>query len=158
MANREIGEDEVASLGWSVEIGHAGGGNSSQNGRVVRGRCLNTTVGKWAGMFQAGVEEEVGVVVESNILALFHTGAFNNAQFDNGRRIDRSAVAVSLHSGSAGSSPLRLLQDSHLVPEAAVSTSDAVDAGNGVPQGVRRDSGRSRHGVVGLRWKMRMKE
>jgi hypothetical protein len=35
MAHRKIGEDEVAGFGWAVQIGHTGGGNTSQNRWVV---------------------------------------------------------------------------------------------------------------------------
>lgn len=45
-------------------------------------------------MLETGVEEEVGVVVECDVLALLNTGSLNNSKLYNRGRIDRSAVAV----------------------------------------------------------------
>jgi hypothetical protein len=45
-------------------------------------------------MLETGVEEEVGVVVESDILALLNCRTLNDSELDNGRRINRSSVAV----------------------------------------------------------------
>lgn len=69
------------------------------------------------------------------------------------RRADESMSAIAaqcqltLHSGTASTSSLWLLQNGHLIPEAAVSSGDTVEASDGIAPGVEGDCGRSSHGV-----------
>lgn len=147
VANRQVGEDEVSSFGRAVEVCHTRGGDTGQDGWVVGGGSLNTAMGNRTGMLETGVEEEVGVVVESDILALLNCGTLNDSELDNGRRINRSSVAVGLHSRTASTGTLWLLQNGHLIPETAVSSGDTVEAGDGVAPGVEGDCGWSSHGV-----------
>ena len=67
VADRKIGENEVSSGGRSVQVGHARGGNTGQNGRVRL--ALHATRGNLAVLLEAGVEEEAGIVVKGNFLA-----------------------------------------------------------------------------------------
>lgn len=94
VSDGEIGKDEVSSLSRSVEISHARRRNTSQDGRVVGSAILHTAMSHGTGLLQARIKEEVGVVVESDILAFFNRGALDNAKFDNRRRINGSSVAV----------------------------------------------------------------
>jgi hypothetical protein len=79
VSNRQVGEDEVTGFGGSVKVGHARGRNTREDGRVVGGGILNAAMGKRASMFQAGVQEEIGVVVKGDVLALGNARAFNDA-------------------------------------------------------------------------------
>jgi hypothetical protein len=94
VADGEIGKDEVTGFGGTVEIGHARGGHAGQNRWIAGSGCVDTAAGDGASMLETGVEEEVGVVVESDVLALLNTGPLNNSKLNNRGRIDRSAVAV----------------------------------------------------------------
>lgn len=62
-----------------------------------------------------------------------------------------SAIAaqcqLTLHARTASTSTLWLLQNRHLVPEAAVSSGDTVEASKGVALGIDGDYGGGRHGV-----------
>lgn len=94
VADGEIGEQEVTGLCGSVEVGHARNRHTSQNRRGGSGGCLNTTVGHGPGEFQSREEEEVGIVVESNILGFIGVGAqLEDAKLDHGRRVNRSAIS-----------------------------------------------------------------
>lgn len=95
VSDREIGEDEVSSLSRSVEIGHARCRNTSQDGRVVSSAILDTAMGNGTGLLQARIKEEIGVVVESDVLAFLNRGTLDNAKFNNRWRINGSSVAVS---------------------------------------------------------------
>jgi hypothetical protein len=94
VADGKIGEDEVTGFGGTVEIGHTRGGHTSQNRWVAGSGCVDTAAGDWASMLETGVEEEVGVVVECDVLALLNTRSLNNSKLNNRGWIDRSAVAV----------------------------------------------------------------
>lgn len=147
VANRQVGEDEVSGFSGTVEVCHTRGGDTGQDGWVVGGRGLDTAMGNRTGMLETGVEEEVGVVVESDILALLNCGTFNDSELDNGRRINWSSVTVGPHARSASTGTLWLLQNGHLVPEAAVSSGDTVEASDSVAPSVDGDRGGSSHGV-----------
>jgi hypothetical protein len=94
VSNRKIGEDEVASLGRTVQVGHARSRNTSQDGRVGSARSLHTTMSERASMLETGVEKEIGIIVECDILACFKVVALNDSEFDDGRGIDGSTVTV----------------------------------------------------------------
>jgi hypothetical protein len=94
VAHRKIGEDEVAGFGWTVEISHARGRNTGKDRWVVGSGSRDTAMGDRASMLETGIEEEVGVVIEGDVLAIFDSEAFNNSELDNGRRVDGSTVAV----------------------------------------------------------------
>lgn len=128
VANGEIGKDEIASLVGSVEIGHARGRNTSENGRVESGGSLNTAVCHGTSLLEAGVEEEVGIVVKRDVLAFFNGRAFDDAKLDDRRRIHGTAVTIGLHASTTCSGALRLLENFQLVPEAAVFSCDAMYA------------------------------
>jgi hypothetical protein len=94
VANRKIGKDEITSFGGTVEIGHARSRNTSQNGWVTSSWSINSTARKWTGMLETGIEEEIGIIVKSDVLALFHTWSLDNPKLDNRGRINRSTVTV----------------------------------------------------------------
>lgn len=101
-------------------------------------------------MLETGVEEEVGVVVKCDILALFNGRTFDDAELNDGRGINWTAITVgygilayaeklpwivpmstvdsklTLHARTTCTSTLRLLENCHLVPEAAVPSSDTM--------------------------------
>jgi hypothetical protein len=43
-------------------------------------------------VLERGVEEEVGIVSEGDVLGLLDVGALKDAELDNGRRVNRTAV------------------------------------------------------------------
>lgn len=94
MSDGQIGEDEISSLGWSVEVSHARGRHASQDGGIVGGAILDTAVSNGAGLLKTGIEEEVGVVVKGDVLALLDGRTLNDTKLDNRRRVNRSSVAV----------------------------------------------------------------
>lgn len=93
MANRQIGEDEVASLGRAIQIRNASDGHTSQDG-ASRRLAVNATVGDGTGVIEGCKQKEVGVVGKGNVglvHVIFRVG-FENAQLDDGRGINRTAV------------------------------------------------------------------
>lgn len=149
VSDGEIREDEVSSLSRSVEIGHARCRNASQDGRVVSGSILDTAMGNGTGLLQARIKEEVGIVVESNVLAFLNGGTFNDAKFNNRWRINGSSVAVSFHARTTCTSSLWLLQNRQLVPKMAVLPSHTVNSLDHVPLACRGGhTGRRRHDVA----------
>jgi hypothetical protein len=145
VADRKIGKDEVAGFSGTVEIGHTRGGHTGQNRWVAGSGCVDTAAGDGASMLETGVEEEVGIVVKCDVLALLNSESLNNSKLNNRGRIDRSAVAVGLHTRTTGSGTLWLLQNGHLIPEAAVFSCDSVKSGDTFALGIDGDCGRCRH-------------
>lgn len=94
MTNRQVGEDEITGLYRPIQISHAGSRYAGQNGRIRRRRALHTTVGQSASLLKTGIEEEVGIVVEGDVLALLYRRTLDNAQLDDWWRIYWSSVAV----------------------------------------------------------------
>jgi hypothetical protein len=93
----QIGEQEVASLDGTIEISHAGHGHTSENWRLVGSGSLDTAIGDDASMFQSGIEEEVGVILEGNVapLGLLPCRTLEDAQLDYRRWINRTTVGRS---------------------------------------------------------------
>ena len=90
VADRQIREEEVSGRHRSVEVGHAGHEHAGQDGEGL-GRLGHAAVGDGPGGLERREEKEVGLVGEGDVLH----GAivtFEDAQRDDGRRIDRSAV------------------------------------------------------------------
>ncbi len=94
MADREIGEEEVASFLGAVQVGHAGHGHAGQHGRGVDGGRLHAAVGHDASVLEGGVQEEVGIVEEGDVLLLrlVEALAFEDAKLHDGRRVHRATV------------------------------------------------------------------
>jgi hypothetical protein len=92
MANRQVREDKVAGFVGTIQVGHAGGGNTSQNGRVVVEATLARVL--LSCIFETGVEEEMRIVVESDVLALIPRLSFDDAQLNHWRRVNGTSVAV----------------------------------------------------------------
>jgi hypothetical protein len=93
MANRQIGEDEVASLRRAIQIGNAGDRDSSQDG-AGRRLAVNAAVGDGTGIVEGCEQKEVGIVSESNVglvHVIFGVG-FENAQLHDRWRIDGTTV------------------------------------------------------------------
>lgn len=107
VADRQVGKDEVSSLSWSVEVGHARCRDTSQDGGIVGSSILDAAVSHGASLLQTGIEEEIGVVVEGNVLALLDGGTLNDTKFNNRRRVNRSSVAVSCEGVSTRRIPKR---------------------------------------------------
>lgn len=149
VSDGEIGEDEVSSLSRSVEIGHTRCRNASQDGRIVSGSILDTAMGNGTGLLQARIKEEIGVVVESDVLAFFNRVTFDDAEFNNRWRINRSSVAVSFHARTTCTSALWLLQNRQLVPKMAVLSSHTVNSLDHVPLACRGGhTRRCRHDIA----------
>lgn len=94
VANGKIGENEVAGFSWAIEVGHARGWYTGENRRVVGSRSRDAPMCKRTSMLQTGIKEEIGVVVKCDVFAFFDSGAFDNSELDNWRRINGSTVAV----------------------------------------------------------------
>lgn len=91
MADRQVGEDEVACLGWAVEICHSRHGHSSEDGDLLCG-LLHTAVDDGARRLEGSEDEEVGIVLEGDVV--LHVICVNlvDAKLDHGRRVNRSSV------------------------------------------------------------------
>lgn len=51
-------------------------------------------MGEGTSVLETGVEKEIGVVIEGDVLAGFQGLALNDSKFDNGRRINGSTIAI----------------------------------------------------------------
>jgi hypothetical protein len=67
-------------------------------------------------VLQTSKEEEVGIVVECDILAGLHGLSLDDSKLDNRRRVNGSAIAMGLRSCTTSTGALRLLKDRELVP------------------------------------------
>lgn len=94
VANRQIGEQEVASQLGSVKISHAGDRHASQHRRCVGRRGLQTALCHNTGVLERGIEEEVGVILEGNIPLLGNAKLFTlkDAQLDDRRGVHGATV------------------------------------------------------------------
>ena len=90
VADRQIREEEVSGRHRSVKVGHAGHEHAGQDGEGL-GRLGHAAVRDGPSGLERREEEEVGLVGKGDVLhrAIF---AFEDAQRDDGRRIDRSSV------------------------------------------------------------------
>lgn len=86
--HRQIGEDEVASGIWTIEISHAGDRHPGQNGHCVGDR-MHSRLGDWPGTLEGGEEEEAGIIWEGDVLFLL---AFEYAQAYDRRRVNGPTV------------------------------------------------------------------
>lgn len=93
VAYAEVGEDEVPCLLGPVEKNHARDGHTSEHGRSILG--ANTAGMTFCGVMQTGVEEEIGVVHEGDILGSLSVGALEDSHLHHGRRVDGSTVGSS---------------------------------------------------------------
>jgi hypothetical protein len=116
MANGKIGENEVAGFSWAIEVGHTGGGYTGEDRWVVGSGGRDTAMCKRTSMLQTGIEKEIGVVVKCDVFAFFDSGAFDNSELDNWRRINGSTVAVGCRKVSTSKKSARILMPgaSHL--------------------------------------------
>lgn len=90
VAHRQVGEDKVAGLGRAVEVGHASDRHAREHG-VRRGHSAGTACsGNRPCGLERCVEEEAGVVLEGDVLAV--RLAFEDFEFDDRGRIDGAAV------------------------------------------------------------------
>jgi hypothetical protein len=112
MANGKIGENKVAGFSWAIEVGHTGGRYTGEDRRVVGSGSRNTAMCKRTSMLQTGIEKEIGVVVKCDVFAFFDSGAFDNSEFDNWRRINGSTVAVGCRKVSTSKKSARILMSS----------------------------------------------
>lgn len=137
MADRQIGEDEVSSRARAVEIGHAGNRSAGEN-RSARDGGRRTSWCDGTGILETGVQEEVGVVSEGNVLVVLV-----NAQLNNRWRINRTAVSARLGSAATGTGTLGLLDHLHLITNATTILGGAMSCVFGLVRA--RDRG-ERHG------------
>lgn len=132
VANGEVGENEVPSRRWAVQINHAGDRGAGEDDESIRLFLRHAAVGHRTGLFQRGEEEIICVHVEGDIAV--GAVAFVDLQLHDGRRIHRPAVCRSCSTisgcrevagrrrptfrpGAACPGPLRLLEDVHAVPD-----------------------------------------
>lgn len=111
VANGQVWEDEISSADGTVQVGHARGWNSCQDWGGLACGGLDTSVSDRTRVLQAGEEEEIGIVVECDVLASLNSLSLDDSKFDNRRRVDRSAIAVGLGSCTASTGALRLLEN-----------------------------------------------
>ena len=105
VADRQVREDEVASWGRAIEVGHASDGRASQDREA--GRCGRRAArSNSAGILETGVQEEVRIVREGHLVVVLE-----DAQLDNRRRVDRTTISARLCAAAAGTSALWLLND-----------------------------------------------
>lgn len=127
VADRQIGEQEVASLLGTIEVGHAGDRHTSQDRRRGGRRRLQTAMGEDAGMLECGEQEEVCVVGESDVLGVLHGRALEDTKLHNRGRVDRTAVSRGFGTGTASAGTLGLLDNLEMVPETTSTAGDAVN-------------------------------
>lgn len=151
VADRQIGEDEVARGRGTVEVGHASDRRARQDGEAGRGG-RRAAGGDGAGILEAGVEEEVGIVGEGDLGVVLE-----DAQFDDRGWIDGAAVSTGFGAAATGSSALGLLDDLEVVADLAAVLGGAdrralslVADGNGRGHGEQRHSGTL--GELGCGW------
>lgn len=116
MADGKVGKDEIAGFVGAIEICHARRGDPGQNWRVSDCGSLEAAVSHRTGLLQCGKKEEVGIVIERDVLALLDGGTFDDAQFNNGRRVNGAAIGIRLHPRATGSCTFGLLENSKLIP------------------------------------------
>jgi hypothetical protein len=93
VANRKIGEDEVARLGGSIKVGHSRDWHSRQDWDLRRRwlweatmRCDDTR------HFQSSKKEEVGIVRECDVFLLLAL-SLEDAKFNNRRWVNRPSIS-----------------------------------------------------------------
>lgn len=107
VAHREIGEDEVACRHGAVKVGHTGHRRAGED-RERCGHVVPTNGSDGAGGFEGGVQKEVGIVGEGDIVLGL---GIEDLQLDDGWRVDGAPVGGGLGSRAASSCTLGLLQD-----------------------------------------------
>lgn len=79
VSNGEIREDEISRLGRAIKISHTRSRDTGEDGRVGSCGSLHTAMDDGTSMLETGIEEEIGVVIESDILTLLDRRAFNDS-------------------------------------------------------------------------------
>lgn len=93
VANRQIREDEIASLGRTVQVCNACYGHAGQD-RADRRRSRITNLCDRASVFQRSEQEEVGIVGKSDVgfVHVIVEFGFVDTQFNDGWRVNRTTV------------------------------------------------------------------
>lgn len=104
VADGQVGENKVAGRCWAVEVGHACNRGTGENGEARAAGGGRASGGDGAGILEAGVKEEVCIVGKRDFLVVFE-----DAEFDNGRRVDRASVGTRLCAATTGAGALGLL-------------------------------------------------
>jgi hypothetical protein len=91
VSNREIWEDKIAGRSGTIEVGHAGDSNASEN--RAYGLALNAAMGHWTSPFEGGKEEEAGIMVDRDVsrVRAIEFGLYD-VQLNDRRRVDRPTV------------------------------------------------------------------
>lgn len=129
MSNRQIRKDEISSRVGTIQISHTRDGNTRKDRSRAWGRH-SPSLSNRSCLFKGCEKEKVRVVRKSpNILSErtksnesrnpnLHVGLFRSleqSQFNNWRRIYRTAICVRLRAHSTGSCSLGLLKHLHAV-------------------------------------------
>jgi hypothetical protein len=90
MTNRKVGEDEVPSGLWTIQISHTSNRGSSQDGegRLRLGR--HAAVGKEPGILEGSKQKEIRFVREGNVI--FAVVSIKDAKLNNWRGINWAAI------------------------------------------------------------------
>lgn len=105
VADGQIREDEIASRGWTIQIGHAGNGRACEHWETGR-RGWSAARGDGAGIFQTGMEEEICVVGKGNVLFVL-----KDAKLNNRGRVHGATVGTGFGAATTGSRTHWLLDD-----------------------------------------------
>jgi len=91
----KVRKQEVARLDGTVQIGHARYRHAGEDGNIGRRSRGATRVSHQASVFKGGIEEEVGIVVEGDILllSLLPCCALEDAQLHDRRRINGATIS-----------------------------------------------------------------
>lgn len=153
MSDGQIGEEEVASWGGSIEIGHARHRSACQDWEGGLRWCGSTTWGKRTCILQCRKEEEVGIVLEGDV-GLDPVCYLEDSEVDDWRRIHWTAIrrcwqglvlkscllhfdfsfalTLTFGTGSTCSRTLRLLDHGHLVHDLAALFGNPRRSGMGL--------------------------
>jgi hypothetical protein len=93
MANGEIWEDEIASLGGTVQVSHSRDGHSCQDWDLRRWWLWKTTsMCHMASHFQSSKKEEVSIIRKCDVFLVL-AFSLEDAKLDNRRRVNRSSIS-----------------------------------------------------------------
>jgi hypothetical protein len=90
MPDRKVGEDEVSSWLWTIQISHASDRGSSQNGKGRLRLGLHSALRKETCILEGSKQKEIGSVGECDVG--FAVGSFEDTKLNNWRRIDWATV------------------------------------------------------------------
>jgi len=128
VTNREIREDEVASLVGTIQINHTSHGSTGQYSQTSWVVVRDTALGDRAGLFQSREEEIVGVHGKGDVI-IFVLLAIKDTELDDRGRVDRTTVGRRLGTRTTRASTLWLLQNLELVEQVPSITRGTREGG-----------------------------